>query len=330
MRGIVVGLGSMGKRRIRLMRDFFEDIQLCGVDSNQARQEQVTEQFGLPCYASIDEAITAFNPEVSFVCTSPLSHAAIIAELLDAGLHVFTEINLVADGYAENTVRAVENGLVLFLSSTPLYRRETRYIEQAVQNAGCPLIYRYHVGQYLPDWHPWENYKDFFVGDRRTNGCREIFGIELPWLTAAFGEIAEVVSVASFRQTALQIDFPDSWLVTVRHESGIVGQLAVNVVARKSVRDLEIVGEELYLRWGGTPTTLSVYDFEQKQDVHIDTYDSVVYDERYADNIVENAYVDELAAFFDTLAGKPARRHSFARDARLLGVIDQIEAEGGL
>ena len=326
MRGIVVGLGSMGKRRIRLLRGFFPDVALCGVDSDPARREEAVELFGVDCYASVGEAAAAFSPAVGFVCTSPLSHAAIIRELLGRGLSVFTEINLVADGYDDNVALARDKGLTLFLSSTPLYRRETRWIERAVREADCPLVYRYHVGQYLPDWHPWESYKSFFVGDRRTNGCREIFAIELPWLVSAFGEIERVDAVKT-AQTGLGLDYPDSYFVTLRHAGGTLGQLAVNVVSRKAVRELEVVGETLYLHWDGTPDSLRYYDIEKKADVPVDTYETVEHDDRYAASIVENAYVDELAAFFDALAGRPARRHSFERDKALLARIDEIEAD---
>ncbi|MDE6927475.1 MAG: hypothetical protein K2P06_01985, partial [Muribaculaceae bacterium] len=66
--------------------------------------------------------------------------------------------------------------------------------------------YIYHVGQYLPEWHPWENYQDFFVGDKRTNGCREIMAIEFPWLIETFGEIREV-SVLHDKMSHLNIDY---------------------------------------------------------------------------------------------------------------------------
>lgn len=327
MKGLVVGLGSMGKRRVRLMQTFFSDIALCGVDSAPARRDEAAAQFALPCYASIEEACAAWAPQLGFVCTSPLSHAAITTQLLEQGLHVFTEINLVADGYAHNTALAQQKSLVLFLSSTPLYRRETQYIEDAVRRADAPLSYQYHVGQYLPDWHPWENYTDFFVGERRTNGCRELLGIELPWMARAFGNIQSAAAVAQ-RLTSLRIDYPDRYLITLTHAGGITGQLAVDVVSRKATRALTVVGEQLFLRWNGTPDSLSVYDFDSKSDVAVDTYDTVQQDSRYANNIIENAYVDELAAFFDTLAGKPARRHTFEADAVLLGVIDRIEEVG--
>ena len=323
MKGIVVGLGSMGKRRMRLMKQFFPDIELVGVDSREDRRREANELTGFPCVDSIEAAGDA---DCAFVCTGPLGHAALIATLLGRGLHVFTEINLVDDGYDTNTALAREKGLTLFLSSTPLYRREMRFVEDTVKKTKGPLIYRYHVGQYLPDWHPWESYKDFFVGDKRTNGCREIFGIELPWLTRAFGDIVGW-SAVGMRQTSLAIDYNDSYLVTFTHAGGTVGQFAVNVVSRKAVRDLEVVGENLYLKWLGTPSTLTVYDFDKKEDVVIDTYDAVEHDPRYAASVIENMYVDELAAFFGALRGEDVRRHTFEDDRVLLGIIDEIEEE---
>ena len=142
---------------------------------------------GIQAYESIGAALNAGKPDCAFVCTAPITHARIIDELLDAGLPIFTELNLVDDGYDALIAKAAEKGVPLFLSSTMLYRAETQYIKKQVQDFGKPVNYIYHIGQYLPDWHPWENYKNFFVGDKRTGGVREIFAIDLPWLLDAFG-----------------------------------------------------------------------------------------------------------------------------------------------
>ena len=107
MKIIVIGLGSMGKRRIRLLSEN-KDIQLFGIDSQESRCAEVKEKFDLKCYASIAEAVAAEHPDAAVISTSPLSHAAIVKECLQNNLHVFTEINLVADGYAENMAIAKE------------------------------------------------------------------------------------------------------------------------------------------------------------------------------------------------------------------------------
>ena len=86
----------MGKRRIRLLNEY-KDIELFGIDSQEIRCKEVKEKFGLKCYSSMAEAVAAEHPDAAVISTSPLSHAAIIKECLENSLHVFTEINLVAD-----------------------------------------------------------------------------------------------------------------------------------------------------------------------------------------------------------------------------------------
>ena len=128
---LVVGLGSMGKRRARLIRGVEPSAALAGVDFAPARREEA-RALGIEPYESIAAAVAARHFDAAFVCTAPLTHAGIIGELLDAGLPVFTELNLVDDGYDALIAKAAQKGLPLFLSSTMLYRAETQYIKRRV------------------------------------------------------------------------------------------------------------------------------------------------------------------------------------------------------
>ena len=157
MKILIVGLGSMGKRRARLAKGMRSDIVICGVDQSEARRTEA-RGLGIRAYGSIDEAVAAQTPDAALVCTAPITHAGIIRTLLEKGLPTFTELNLVDDGYAENQALAAEKGVPLFLSSTMLYRGETQYIKAQVAQyraeTGKTVRYIYHIGQYLPDWHP--------------------------------------------------------------------------------------------------------------------------------------------------------------------------------
>ena len=237
---------------------------------------------------------------------------------------MFTELNLVGDGYEELMALAREKGLPLFLSSTMLYRAETQYIRREVEAFGRPVNYIYHIGQYLPDWHPWENYRNFFVKNPRTGGVREIFGIELPWLLDAFGPVASM-HVEKDRISRLEIEYDDSVFVTLRHQNGVKGLLAVDVVSPKAVRNFEVFGEGLHLFWEGNPKALFRYDAETKEKVPVDTYGSFEHDPRYSDNIVENAYVDELSNFLGVLKGAEQPRYSFEKDLAAIALMDAIE-----
>ena len=46
------------------------------------------------------------------------------------------------------------------------------------------------------------------------------------------------------------------------------------------------------------------------------------------DNIVENAYVDELANFFAVLQGREAPRWNFEKDRAAIALMDQVQAAG--
>ena len=321
MKILIVGLGSMGKRRARLTKGIDSSIRIAGVDTAESRRAEATD-LGLidAAYPSIAEAAAAEAPDAALVCTAPLTHAAIISELLDNSLPVFTELNLVADGYEENMAKAKEKGVLLFLSSTMLYRRETQYIKQQVAAFGKPVHYIYHIGQYLPDWHPWENYKNFFVGNARTGGVREIFGIDLPWLLDAFGDV-ESVTVQKDTISDLGLPYPDCVTLLLRHKGGAQGVLAADVVSRKAVRSFECFGDGIHLFWEGNPKAL--YEFRDGDKQPVDTYASFEHDSRYSDNIVENAYVDELTNFFACLRGEETSRWSFEQDLAAIRIMDK-------
>lgn len=324
MNVLVIGLGSMGRRRIRLMKQLDLDLIIVGVDSNKERCQMVSEEFGIECYHSVDEAFTTIAVVAAFVCTSPLSHATIIPDLLDRKVHVFTEINLVADAYEEIIKKAKKIGKTVFLSSTFLYRKDIEYIIKKVENQR--VNYQYHSGQYLPDWHPWENYQNFFVADKRTNGCREIMAIEFPWIIKCFGKVKNV-TVLKDKMSGLHLDYCDNYLLLLEHENGNKGQIIVDVVSRKARRTLEVYGEDVQIFWDGTPDSLKEYAIDNKELENIATYSSIDKNANYCDNIIENAYMEEIVTFFNVISGKSEVdvKHDFLADLEILTLINQIE-----
>ena len=322
---IIIGLGSMGKRRIRLLKEY-SGLNLFGVDSNIERQREVENKFQIQCFFSISDVLSSKSIDCAFVCTSPLSHADIIHDCLQKGLHIFTEINLVTDRYDENIRLAKEKNLILFLSSTFLYRKETQVIIDKIQKVKSPLNYIYHVGQYLPDWHPWESYNDYFIGNPRTNGCREIMAIDLPWIVSAFGPITNVSTVKS-KNSKLNINYNDNYLITIGHENGNKGVLAVDVITRKATRNIEIFGETFQMSWNGTPDSLVEFNIDNNKEETINLDSASEHEAGYATFITENPYREEIKTFFELVKRERSSvLWDFEKDKSILDIIDKIEA----
>lgn len=316
----VIGLGSMGKRRIKLLKNRNEKLSIIGIDNNLERTKRVSDEYGIICYPSLSDVNS--DLDCAFICTSPQFHAELIKECLHRDLHVFSEINLISDLYNENIQEAKKRDKVLFLSSTPLYKSEIQIIDQKIKENGETCAYLYHVGQYLPDWHPWDNLKDFFVSNKSTNGCREILAIELPWIQKTFGKIKNI-NVTKRKLTKLNVEFPDTYLIQLDHVNGNMGTLLIDVVSRQAVRRLEIINENLYIKWDGTPDSLYEKDILSGELKAISS-GAYIHEKGYRDFINEFAYSKEIDEFFSVLKGKTAM-YGFEEDIDTLKIIDQIE-----
>lgn len=322
---LVIGLGSMGKRRIRLLKRFNCVNNIIGVDSRIDRRAEISTTEKCQVFADLDQAIQK-NPavECAFICTSPLSHSALITQALEYNLNVFSEINLISEGYEHNIELSKQKNKVLFLSSTFFYREEIKYIRKNLNHMNN-LNYIYHVGQYLPTWHPWENYKDFFVGSVKTNGCREIMAIELPWIINTFGDVCGI-EVWADNISKLDIPYKDNYMIHFTHTAGHKGILIIDVVAPHAVRNLEIYGENTHYTWNGTPLGLSEYSSESQQMELVKFHTSMEHVNGYSSMIIEDAYQNEIEEFFNVVYNKATPKYGFQDDLYVLNLIDRIEA----
>ncbi len=322
MRALIIGYGSMGKRRIRILKRLVPDISFICVDTNQERLKQI-EADGYSGKANLNEAL-GMKPDFAFVCTSPGHHGGIMLDIVKAGIDVFTELNLIADHYEEIMRLSEEKKAKIFMSSTMLYDKQIIAIQNEIKKYNEPKTYLYHVGQYLPSWHPWESYKDFFIGQKQTNGCREILAIQMPWLIRSFGRIKNISCVTQ-KNTKLEIDYDDTYLITIEHENGCSGVFVCDVLSRNAVNYLEIMGESIHIMWNGTPETLSRYDIDEKKMVKMISYESIEHIKGYADLISEEPYYDEVRAFLDYIKNDQEPIYTLNDDKYIIGIIDKIE-----
>ncbi|NTQ27768.1 Gfo/Idh/MocA family oxidoreductase [Enterococcus faecium] len=323
MRIGIVGLGSMGKRRLRLIQSVSPNVSICGIDTNKTRCDEVSNDFNIETFSNLEQAKNLFEIDTVFICTSPITHEVIISQVLDLDCNIFTEINLLNNYYPEVQKKAKEKNKILYLSSTFLKRKDIKYIQDKLNNDNN-FSYRYHVGQYLPDWHPWERYQDFFVARKETNGCREIFAIELPWIIKTFGKIKKM-EVISKKISALDIDYPDSYNLLLEHENGVVGSLTVDIVSRTAKRELSIISESCQIEWHGNPDSLYVWNAEKESMEKIELYSEVTHNDAYSHTIIEDAYLEEIKEFFNVISVNAPSEYDFDQDSYTIDLINKIE-----
>lgn len=245
MRFLVVGLGSMGKRRVRNLLALGHQ-EVAGFDPREDRRTEAQEKSGIDTFASFDSAVERFRPDALIISTSPEHHMAYAWAGFEKGLSCFVEASVDTDRMMELHERAATTRVLIAPSCTMRYFPGPRKVAELIRTGaiGEPLNINYHTGQYLPDWHPWERIEDFYVSSRATGACREIVPFELTWLNDIFGN-PEPLACVKAKLTDINADIDDVYHCLLRYPKHVLANVTVEVISRpKATRELRVLGTQ--------------------------------------------------------------------------------------
>jgi predicted dehydrogenase len=324
---LVVGLGSMGKRRIRcLLALGFKKERILGFDLREDRRLESEEKYGIK---TIDNVKNINFSQIKGVVVSlpPDKHAVGAKIAIDHDKPVFIEASVVLED-----VKAIEtynnNRVYVAPSCTMVYHPMLKDIKDIVKSGkyGKVCNFSYHCGQYLPDWHPWENVNDFYVGQRVTGGAREIVPFEFTWIVDLLGFPKEIKG--HFRKTIdFNCEIEDSYSCSINY-GDMVGVMIVDVAARYAVRNLVINLEEAQIQWRWDRKEIEVYEAKKGRWIYLKqpSYASV---SGYNENINEGMYVEELGAFIKAIDNTSLYPNTLEKDIKVLELLKAIEDSDG-
>lgn len=321
LRFLIVGLGSMGKRRIRNLKALRES-EILGFDPAKDRRDEAEEKYGIKTYDNFDDALEQ-NPNVMIISTPPDLHMKYAKIAAGKNIHFFMEASVVDEGMDELIKMCKGKDIVAAPSSTFRFYYPVKIIKKLIDEGtiGKPLSFTYHSGQYLPDWHPWEDYRKFYVSKRETGACREIVPFELSWLTWVFGDV-ETVSAFKDKLTTLEADIDDIYDVLLRFNSGVLGHLMVDVISRTPVRIIQIISEQGTIIWDWEKKNVKVYTADSKE---WKTYEWEREDVESGYVTAEDMYIEEMQHFLNAIRGKEKYMYSLEDDKRMLGLLYATE-----
>jgi predicted dehydrogenase len=322
MKVLVIGLGSMGKRRLRCLKRLgIADIT--GFDPRADRREEASSKYGIAATGDWDRARTLAS-DAWIVSTPPDTHVGYGTEAVTRGISFFTEANVTDPSMRELIAALAKSDIVGAPSCTMRYYFGPRRIKAMVEAGaiGRPLTFTYQSGQYLPDWHPWESYKDFYVSKRATGACREIVPFELCWLTDVFGPVASL-SCMKDRLGDLDADIDDVYQLLLRFDNRVIGHLMVDVIARPAVRLFRLLGTSGTIEWDHGLKRLRHYGAEngswKEESLDIGTVEPGYLH-------AEEPYVDEMADFLAAVRRERPWPYPFTEDERILSLLERAES----
>lgn len=325
MKFLVVGLGSMGKRRIRNLKHL-QAGEIIGFDPRGDRRDETVAKFGIATFADFESALAA-GPDALVISTPPDKHMEYARRAAERRMHFFAEAGTTIEGMREAAALAAENRLIAAPSCTMRFQPSIRKMKTLVDQGaiGRVLAFTHHCGQYLPDWHPGEDYRGFYVSRRVTGACREIVPFELTWLNWVVGDEVALVTALKGKLSDLDCDIDDAYHLLLRYKNGTLGHLLVDVLARAPVRVCRLIGERGTLEWSITDKQLRLYQAATGKWTEFAEPQPVV-EVGYSEMSAEGMYIAEMEAFVSAMKGTAPWSNSMQDDINTLNVL--FAAEG--
>ncbi|MGY8625992.1 hypothetical protein B0T37_19515 [Chromobacterium violaceum] len=325
MKAVVIGLGSMGKRRVRCLQALGV-MDIVGVDLRADRRDEAAQRYGIRVEAELGQLWTSFGPDVAIISLPPKAHVTAMHACLAHRVPFFVEASVVDDGLAEVVALAKQTCVVAAPSATLHFHPAIVEISRIVRSGRLGKISNVmlHSGQYLPDWHTYEPVSDYYVSDPATGGAREIVPFEMTWFTELFGFPRRVAG--QFRKTIdiAGAEYIDDTYNGLFDYGTFLASITVDVVSRHATRRLTINGDKAMLAWSWDEAAIKVFDGETAQWTEFG-YQMERAEPGYNKNIGENMYIDEIRAFLDATIGKAAFPNSLEQDHRVLKLLYALE-----
>jgi len=251
MKTLIAGLGSIGRRHFRNLITLGEkDIVLLRTRKATLPDEELA---GYPVETDLDEALKKHKPDAVVVANPTSMHLDVAIPAAQAGCHILLEkpVSHSLDRLDVLQEKAQQSGSKILVGFQfrfhPTLNRARELV--AENRLGRILTVHAHWGEYLPQWHPWEDYRQSYAA-RADLGGGVIVTLTHPldYLRYLLGEVESLWSFNG-HVSPLEVDVEDAAEIGLKFTSGAIGGVHVNYFQRPPVHRLEIVGTNGTLRW---------------------------------------------------------------------------------
>lgn len=261
MKFLIAGLGSIGRRHFRNLVALDEkDIVLLRTRKGTLPDNELA---GYPVETDLSEALKKHKLDAVIVANPTSMHLDVAIPAAEAGCHILLEKPVSHSLERLDVLRnaAEKSGSRILVGFQFRYHPTLNKARELIQSntLGTALTVHAHWGEYLPQWHPWEDYRQSYAA-RAELGGGVIVTLMHP-LDYVRSLLGEVESLWSFNGhiSPLDVDVEDVAEIGLKFANGAVGGVHLNYFQRPPVHRLEIVGTDGTLRWDNADGILHLY-----------------------------------------------------------------------
>lgn len=261
MKILMIGLGGIGQRHVRNLRAVLgssaeilawrvrrlSHVVTTTLQSDESRDVEL--EYGLRVFETLESAL-AERPRAVFICNPSSLHVPAAIACLRAGCDLFIEkpVSHNLDGLAELQQLAEENRRVVMVGYQLRFHPCFLALQRILRDEclGNVLAVRAAVGEYLPGWHPYEDYRQMYASRADLGGGVIVTQIhEFDYLYALFGVPRRLFSLSG-HWSHLEIDVEDTASTLMQFQFAgrpLPVHLQQDYLQRPPRRTCEVIGD---------------------------------------------------------------------------------------
>jgi predicted dehydrogenase len=258
---LIAGLGSIGRRHFRNL------IALGEKDIVLLRSHRATlpddELAGYPVETDLAEALKKHRPDAVIVANPTSLHLDVAIPAAEAGCAILLEKPI---SHSMNRLEQLEaavkkSGAKVLVAFQFRFHPGLTRAKQLLADGeiGRVISAHVHFGEYLPAWHPWEDYRKGYAARADMGGgviLTQCHSLDyLPWL------VGKVESAWGFtaKLSDLEVDVEDTAKIGLRFVGGALGSLHLDYNQQPPAHCFEVIGTKGSLKWDLSDGATHIY-----------------------------------------------------------------------
>ena len=298
MKFLVCGTGSIGLRHLKNLKYLGQNdiiVYSTGKSSMVGLKEELKD---LRVYDSLEKALEE-KPDVCMVTNPTSMHIDVALKAAKAGCHLYIEKPLSHSLKDLDLLQRIveQKNLITFITYQFRYNTHIIKLKEIFKNLeniyGKALYVTTEWSEYLPDWHPWEDYKQGYSARKDLGGGVLLTQIHpLNYLNYIFGEIKDV-KINKIATKILNIEVDDIADLLLLFENGMSGHIHIDFLQKPRVHTMKIITSKGRFEWDYHQNSLVFIDMEgNKEDFQNDMFER------------NDMFIDMLDSFISTIDKK--------------------------
>jgi predicted dehydrogenase len=313
MKILFIGLGSIGQRHLRNLLTLGE-FEYFAYRKRNYKLPQEFENVNISIINSLTD-IPNLNLDFCIIAAPPIVQQEVLPIIISNGLDFFIEKPIGPDlGVLKKLIPVIIKKQIISmvgynLRYHPIHNRLIEILKDGT--LGNISAIRSVVGQYLPDWHPNEDYRNGYSANRKLGGGVILDLIhEIDFVYSLFGKVIDLKSFYA-KTSHLEIDVEDIAEIIMKFDSGIIGSVHLDYINRNGQRNGTILGDEASLNYDLLKSEIIILHKNGIREVEVFEF------------VRNNMYLNELTDFLYAVHSRNELSNNFAAGLEVLSYAER-------